>query len=403
METASILVCEDERLVAKDIENSLLRNGYSVAGTASNSDEAIRIAREKAPDLALMDIRLKGSLNGVEIAGILAEEFGIPSIYLTAHADSETLEQAKGTLPLSYLLKPFDEDELKVAVETGLHRHREQHRLITALQSYIEEHCDPEVVDRAVELEREFMKAEGVNSQLRVAGNIGERLAEALELFSEQVEQVANDTRVPEEQRNALRGALIHQDRACRMVHQLLKCGRLSSLKLGDVSVNSVVEQAIRETSRIVGKKLNFVERFSDDKLTARIDRHRIVEALVEVFLNGFEAMKDEPVISVSTNMVYEDFPERFNTKAKPGAFAVIRIGDFGKGMMERDLSRAFEPGFSASNSPLSTGLGLSFVYAVMQGHLGWVDLKSSIESGTEVSLYLPCVEKKKAVENSSK
>ena len=150
METANILVCEDERLIARDIEAALSRNGYRVVGIAANGEEAIRIAKEKLPDLALMDIRLKGPLSGIEVAGTLVDELGIPSIFLTAYADDDTLSHAKATQPLSYLVKPFNEVELKAVVEVALHRYREQRHIVGALHSYIDEHCDTDAVEKAL-------------------------------------------------------------------------------------------------------------------------------------------------------------------------------------------------------------------------------------------------------------
>ncbi|MBV9384888.1 MAG: response regulator [Chroococcidiopsidaceae cyanobacterium CP_BM_ER_R8_30] len=120
MTTAKILVVEDETIVAKDLQRRLTRIGYVVPTTASSGEEALSKAKEVSPDLVLMDIRLKGKMDGVETAKQLQSCFNIPVIYLTAYTDKEISERAKVTQPLLYLLKPFKEKELCAAIATAL-------------------------------------------------------------------------------------------------------------------------------------------------------------------------------------------------------------------------------------------------------------------------------------------
>jgi PAS domain S-box-containing protein len=130
MRKRKILVVEDEKVVATDIEECLHKLGYSVVGAAASALGAIKRAVETEPDLVLMDIKLKGSLDGVDAAGELHDRLGIPVVYLTAYADGEILERAKQTSPAGYVLKPFDERALRSAVEIALHRHPQEQRLI---------------------------------------------------------------------------------------------------------------------------------------------------------------------------------------------------------------------------------------------------------------------------------
>lgn len=125
----TILVVEDERVVARDIQQSLLDLGYGVSVTAASADQAIQLATEHCPDLVLMDIRIKGKRDGIEAASILRERFDVPIIYLTAFADEGTLERAKATEPFGYLLKPVRASELRSAVEIALFKHDMEKRL----------------------------------------------------------------------------------------------------------------------------------------------------------------------------------------------------------------------------------------------------------------------------------
>ncbi|MBN8595451.1 MAG: response regulator [Anaerolineae bacterium] len=122
MSTPRIMIVEDESIVALDMRVRLTRLGYQVVGIANTAREGIALASTQRPDLALMDIRLKGDMDGIETATILRAEFQIPVVYLTAYADDTTLARAKPTQPLGYLIKPFEERELHSTIEMALYK-----------------------------------------------------------------------------------------------------------------------------------------------------------------------------------------------------------------------------------------------------------------------------------------
>jgi PAS domain S-box-containing protein len=114
---------EDESVVSLDLAATIEKLGYAVAGVTARGQEAVRLAAEKQPSLVLMDINLKGDLDGARTAQQLQEDLLIPVVYLTAYSDEATLKHARVTHPFGYLLKPFDERELEVAIEIALYRH----------------------------------------------------------------------------------------------------------------------------------------------------------------------------------------------------------------------------------------------------------------------------------------
>jgi PAS domain S-box-containing protein len=125
METkARILIVEDERIAAEDLRLTLSQLGYEVAGLASSGEEALRLAEKRKPDLVLMDIVLKGPMNGIGTARAMVDRFAVPVVYVTAFSDTDTIERIKETHPYGYLHKPFDFKELHVVVETALVKHR---------------------------------------------------------------------------------------------------------------------------------------------------------------------------------------------------------------------------------------------------------------------------------------
>jgi PAS domain S-box-containing protein len=119
-----ILIVEDERIAAEDLRLTLSQLGYEVAGMAASGDEALRLAGQRSPDLVLMDIMLKGPMNGIGTAQAMTERFAVPVVYVTAFSDPDTVERIKGTHPYGYLHKPFDFKELHVVVETALVKHK---------------------------------------------------------------------------------------------------------------------------------------------------------------------------------------------------------------------------------------------------------------------------------------
>ena len=121
MSNSSIMVVEDESVVARDIQNSLLNMGYRVPAAASSGADAVARAGELRPDLVLMDIMLRGEVDGIQAANLIRSRFAIPVVYLTAFTDEETLGRAKVSDAFGYLLKPFDEKELRIAIEIALY------------------------------------------------------------------------------------------------------------------------------------------------------------------------------------------------------------------------------------------------------------------------------------------
>ena len=128
MANSKVMIVEDESIISLHIKGSLLRLGYSISGVAASGEAALRKIETTPPDLVLMDIHLKGDMNGIEVSKKIESDFQIPVIYLTANADSVTFQEAKQTSPHSYIIKPFQEKELGMAIELALHQHQKEQR-----------------------------------------------------------------------------------------------------------------------------------------------------------------------------------------------------------------------------------------------------------------------------------
>ena len=121
-----ILVVEDEMIVAHSICAGLERMNYIAVGPVGNAEDAVRVALEEKPDLILMDIHLGKKADGIEAANEILKEQIIPIVYVTAHADTHTIDRAKATGPYGYIHKPFSENEIRSAIEMALYKHEKQ-------------------------------------------------------------------------------------------------------------------------------------------------------------------------------------------------------------------------------------------------------------------------------------
>jgi DNA-binding LytR/AlgR family response regulator len=129
MEKLNIFIVEDESIVAKDIQNNLVKLGYNVVGIANNGKDAIAQIKELVPDVVLMDIMIKGELTGIEVAEQIKKAVNVPVIFLTAYADESTLSRAKVTEPYGYILKPFKEIDLHSTIEMAVYKHQKDSAL----------------------------------------------------------------------------------------------------------------------------------------------------------------------------------------------------------------------------------------------------------------------------------
>lgn len=142
MEKRRILIVEDEAIIAMELRETLTHLGYTVVDNVLRGEDAVRAAGRLRPDVVLMDIHLKGPMDGIEAADRIARRYDIPVIYTTAHSDRETLSRAIRSQPYGYIIKPYTERDLYSNIEMALHKHRVKTRLEES----------PEMVDSALNM-----------------------------------------------------------------------------------------------------------------------------------------------------------------------------------------------------------------------------------------------------------
>ena len=122
MSDVRVLLVEDDNIIAKVAEWRLKNLGYSLCGRATTGAEAMELVVNTRPDIVLMDINIKGDIDGIETAKMIKKGFNIPVVYVTSHSDGPTLERAKETHPDGFITKPFEDNDLRVAIELALRK-----------------------------------------------------------------------------------------------------------------------------------------------------------------------------------------------------------------------------------------------------------------------------------------
>lgn len=128
MSSVKVLIVEDEPAIAKYIENSLKDVKYQVVDTAFDYDDAILGLDNHRPDVVFLDINLEGDKDGIDLANLINEKYGIPFLFITSYSNTRTIERVKLTQPIGYLLKPFTEEELRSTLEIALFRFENQNK-----------------------------------------------------------------------------------------------------------------------------------------------------------------------------------------------------------------------------------------------------------------------------------
>jgi len=136
MSRHSILVVEDEAIIAEDLARKVRHLGYELAGKTATGEEAVELARQHRPALVLMDIRLAGPMDGIEAARQIHQECKLPVLFLTAHSDEATIERAQRASAFGFILKPFNERDLRIQIEIALYRHEAERRLSESNERY---------------------------------------------------------------------------------------------------------------------------------------------------------------------------------------------------------------------------------------------------------------------------
>jgi len=146
--SSRIIVIEDEAIIAAEIKSTVKLLGHQVVGHAMNGDKALDLFSSTPADLILLDINIKGTLTGIDLAKVVREKYQVPFIFLTSFSDKLTLDRVKNTMPYGYIVKPFNENDLKVNIELALHKHNAELREEEWSKAFLEEKLCVKLTER---------------------------------------------------------------------------------------------------------------------------------------------------------------------------------------------------------------------------------------------------------------
>jgi signal transduction histidine kinase len=396
-----VLIVEDEAIVAADLANKLEHLGYRVTGSVPSGADAIAIAGKERPDIVLMDIRLRGPLDGIETAERLRHAHAIPVVYVTAHSDPDTLTKALGTDPFGYILKPFIDRELKTQIEIALYKHRNE---------LVLRENGERLRQRQEELERLNAELKDVNR-----GMVG--------LYAE-LDEKARELRRADEIKTRFLSDISHEFRT-----PLNSIFALSNLLL---------ERADGELTSEQEKQVGFIRKAADsllDLVNDLLDLSKIRAGKIEVHPVEFDAatlfsalrgMLRSLLVNPAVTLVFEEpegptplytdegkvsqilrnfisnalkFTERGEVRVstrhdEKGGTVTFSVSDTGVGIAREDQERIFEEFTQLANPVQSqfkgTGLGLPLCRKLAELLGGRIELESEIGVGSKFSVILP-------------
>jgi two-component system, sensor histidine kinase len=359
--TKRILVVEDEGITRKDIVERLANLGYEVAAAVGSAEEALQKAEKTKPDLALMDIILKGEMDGISCAGEMRSRFDLPVVYLTALADEQTLERAKLTGPFGYLLKPFDDRDLQPAIEIALYKHGMERRLR--------------------ETQQQLFQSEKMASVGNLASGIAHEIRNPLGIILAGVECIGQ-MNVDEPFFRAAIGKIKESVlRANKIIVDLLKFSRSSSNEFLPVDLRQVAAEALallEPRAKTAGVRVEKQFAFEDCIVSADMSLMR--QVFFNLIANALDACKAGCVVTVVI---------RRNGQAD-GNTVSAEIADTGEGMGPDILKKIFDPFFTTKEPGKGTGLGLSITHMIVERHGGSIEARSEQGKGSSFTIALP-------------
>ena len=350
---SKILIVEDEAIIAMDLKSRLEQMGYTVLAQVNSAEKALELAEQELPDLVLMDIVLKGKMDGIEAADIIHSRWRIPVVFCTAYADRDRLERAKLVYPFGYMLKPFKDNDIRVTVEMALYvskADRERRKAEEALQQK-----DQELEKKNEELIR-FTYA--------VSHDLKSPLV-TIKTFLGYLEQDAQNQNAERMEQDL---TYIHNaaDKMSQLLDELLALSRIG--RLVNPSVEIPLGAVAQEALDLVAGQIT--ERGVEVKVTEepiRIfgDRPRLVEVFQNLVTNAVKFMGDQPNPRVEIGV------------EQAGGDLVLFVRDNGIGIDPRFQPKLF--GLFEKLDPRieGAGIGLTLVKRIVEVHGGRIWLES--------------------------
>ncbi len=366
MSEVKVLIVEDELLIAKGLARKLQKLGYSVVGIVSDGNKALEQVGETQPDLVLMDIVIKGEMDGIETAEKINESFNIPVIYVTAYADDSTLERAELTGSYGYILKPYKDRELHATIKLALRKHQAQ-------------------LEMQKNLENVQLSKEEKSRLLSIASHDLRTPLSAIQMSSDLLEnydqKLTNEKKIKHFQR--IKSAI-------KNMNQLLE---------------DVLMLSLTESGKMVFKPTPLIlKQYCSDLIDSfkvlLTDKHQLefnCNCNYEIKLMLDEKLLNHILGNLLSNAIKYS-PEggtiHFDL-IQESQKVVFRVRDEGIGLPPEYKAKLFQSFERAANvgEIKGTGLGLSIVKQAVDLHGGEISVESEVGKGTTFTVTIPVLE----------
>lgn len=388
MEREKILIVEDDLITSRIIKRILENKGYNISAIVDTSDKILTSIEDMRPDLILMDIVIKGEMNGIESARIIKDRYEIPVIYLTSDSSDQTIERAKDTEPFGYLIKPLNEKILLTTIELAIQKQNFHNKKILETLRQANDELEQRVKDRTQELEKanEELKKEIWHRQL-AEDNLkkSERLAMIGKMSAVLAHEIRNplnsikiNTDILSEvvtlsDNNKRRIEIIQKEvnRLDSLVKEVLMFSRQSPPILSSFNLKSFLDGII---SQIKPEENNIQVAIRNESADMEIkgDVEKLKQVFLNIIINAIEAVPESGEIRIASEI-------------NEGRIDILVI-DNGYGIEFPD--RVFEPFFTTKS--MGTGLGLAVSQNIIEHHNGQLYIKSSTPGETIFCISLP-------------
>lgn len=385
-----ILIVEDELIVAEDLKEALEELGHEVIGMAARSDKALSLAAEHQPDLACMDIVIKGDRDGIETAIQLQKELGIPSVFTSAYSDSKILDRAKKAQPVGYLVKPYDITVLRCTLQIAFAKIEADKKLQEQtlwLESEVERRTE-----KLRDMERQLIQAQKMEAVGTLTGGIAHDFNNMLLPilgYSTMLRESLTDRPELAEQANEIHKAA---DSASSLTKQLLAFSRRQILSKGVINVHEVINRSQKMITRMIGEGTSLEMDLAEEPLHSLVDKGQIEQVIMNLCINARDAMGPGGKITVKTQIATRDtevFQNKRGSDILDREWLQLSVSDTGCGMSQEMISHVFDPFYSTKGNE-GTGLGLSVVHGIVTQHDGQIYIHSKLGQGTEFRVFLP-------------
>ncbi len=375
MAKARILVVDDDSIVASTVEAMLQDLGYTVPAIASSGRDAIREVKDIQPDLVLMDIYLKGDMDGIQTAEQIHTHCDIPVVYITGYADEETLQRAKVTEPYGYILKPFQDKDLHTAIEIALYKHEAKQALAEKerLQHEITERKKAEEASR--EIDR--MKSEFIS-------NVSHELRSPLHSI-QGFTRLMLEGKVPdpETQREFLTTVDKQSEHLGSLIDSLLDISRLESgrfnIQKQRLPIKNVIHDAVESSYSLASEKGILINEDIPSTLPEiEGDGERLGQVMANLLGNAIKFSNGGNSITVRAEVRDREL--------------LVQVADLGIGIPRKAMPHLFERFYRAQDLMArgGAGLGLYISKQIIEAHGGRIWVESTVDEGSTFSFTLP-------------